>query len=104
MYNLPIKICSEKGAWAWKANISGDFSQKYLSALEENFRDSATAPCGGALPLLHEFQAKFPKMEMIVPGVEDPYTAAHSHNESQEITVFRNSMNALIAFLHKAGT
>lgn len=103
-YGLPIEITRmEKGAWAWKAELSRPFSKKYLEALAENFDGSSAMPCGGALPLLREFQDAFPSMEMIVPGVEDPHTSAHSHNESQDIALFRNSINSLIAFLHKAG-
>lgn len=103
LYNLPIEInTDEKGAWAWKANLAGTFSKKYLAAMGENFSTYSAMPCGGALPLLREFQAAFPDMEMIVPGVEDPKTAAHSHNESQDISIFRNSINSLIAFLNKA--
>ncbi len=104
MYELPIEVSRlEKGAWAWKANLSGHFSKKYLEALGENFPDTSAMPCGGALPLLREFQEIFPSMEMIVPGVEDPITAAHSHNESQDIKLFRNSINTLISFFDKAG-
>ena len=104
LFNLPIEInTDEKGAWAWKANLAGPYSQKYLAAMGENFEDNSAMPCGGALPLLREFQAVFPTMEMIVPGVEDPKTAAHSHNESQDIGIFRNSINSLISFLDKAG-
>lgn len=103
MFNLPIEISPKERVWAWKADLSGHFSKKYLQALENNFPHSCAMPSGGALPLLREFQAIFPTMEMIVPGVEDSKTSAHSHNESQDISVFRNSINSLIAFLSKAG-
>ncbi len=104
LFNLPIELSQdEQSAWAWKAELSRPFAKKYLAALGENFQSSAAMPCGGALPLLRDLQETFPKMEMIVPGVEDPLTAAHSHNESQDILLLRNSINALIAFLNKAG-
>jgi cysteinylglycine-S-conjugate dipeptidase len=102
--NLPIDVSvPEKGAWAWKANLSGPFSQAYFKALEENFDQVGAMPCGGALPLIREFQEKFPKMEIIVPGVEDPNTAAHSHNESQDISVFGKAIDSMVSFLAKAG-
>lgn len=104
MYNLPIEISKiEKGAWAWKAELARPFAKKYMEALAENFDHSSAMPCGGALPLLREFKDAFPNMEVLVPGVEDPQTSAHSHNESQDILLFRNSINTLISFLNKAG-
>jgi len=105
LYDLPIEMSLvTKGSWAWKAELTRPFSQKYLEALGENFASSAAMPTGGAFPLLREFQEKFPAMEMIVAGIEDPHTSAHSHNESQDRAVFRNAINTLIAFMHKAGT
>jgi len=104
VYNLPIEVHpKEKGSWPWKADLAGPFSKQYFEALGENFRGISAMPIGGALPLLRDFQEIFPSMEMIVPAVEDPHTSAHSHNESQDLTIFRNSINALIAFFYKAG-
>lgn len=102
LFHLPIELVQEgKGAWAWKAELSGPFSKKYFAALADNFPESSAMPIGGALPLLREFEEVFPQMEMIVPAVEDPQTSAHSHNESQDIALFRNAINTLIAFFYK---
>lgn len=101
--NLPLKIEAGEGGWAWKADVSQPFSQKYLAALKENFKRANITPCGGSLPLMHQFQEHFREMEMIVPAVEDEKTSAHSHNESQDLGVFRNAINSLISFLKKAG-
>ncbi len=102
-HNLQIKMEREHEVYAWKANMAGGFSKLYLEALAENFPSAVAMPCGGALPLLREFELRFPNMEMIVPAVEDPATAAHSHNESQDIRVFRCAINSLASFLEKAG-
>jgi cysteinylglycine-S-conjugate dipeptidase len=102
LFDLPIELVQEgKGAWAWKAGLSGPFSKKYFAALADNFPESSAMPIGGALPLLREFEEVFPHMEMIIPAVEDPQTSAHSHNESQDIALFRNAINTLIAFFYK---
>jgi cysteinylglycine-S-conjugate dipeptidase len=104
MHNLVVEVSrKEQGAWPWKADLTGPFSTKYFEALGENFLAASAMPCGGALPLLHDFEEVFPAMEMIVPAVEDPYTSAHSHNESQDKAIFRNAINSLIAFFYKAG-
>ena len=101
---LPIELNKpEKGGYAWKANLTGPFSQAYLKAFEENFPQNAVMPCGGAIPMLREFQQILPNTEIVVPGVEDNKTSAHSHLESQDIPLLRNMVNTLITFFAKAG-
>lgn len=93
----------EPGAWAWKADLTKPFSQKYLEALKDGFPQVCGMPCGGALPLVKQFQDVFPELEVVIPAVEDPNTSAHSHNESQDIKVFRGAIDSLISFIGKAG-
>lgn len=92
----------EDGAYAWKANPLGPFSIKYQKALTSVFGKMAFLPCGGTLPLLRTFEEAFPKIEILVPGVEDPKTNAHSHNESQDKGLLRRATDSLIAFIDKA--
>lgn len=92
-----------EGAYAWKGDLSRPLTQKYLAALGENFETTHVQPTGGALPLLRNFQEAFPTMEKIIPGVEDPKSAAHSHNESQDKGLFERSANTIISFLHNTG-
>ncbi len=103
MYNLPFTI--EKiglHSKAWKGNISGPFTKAFLSSLQDSYGQIAVMPTGGALPLITDFENAFPSIETIIAGVEDPYTAAHSHNESQDLGVLRKTTDALISFLEKA--
>lgn len=101
---LEVKVTqTDEGCFAWKGDLSRPLTQKYLQALRQNFETTHVQPTGGALPLLHEFQRVFPNMEMIVPGVEDPKTAAHSHNESQDMGLFERAANSIISFIHLAG-
>ncbi len=101
---LEVKITqTEKGARAWKANLSAPYAQLYLDCLKESFPEVCAMPCGGAIPLLDEFKQAFPKAEIIVPGVEDPKTDAHSHNESQDIKVFKRQIETVIHFLKRTG-
>lgn len=92
---------SEPGCYAWKGDLSGPLTQKYLAALGEVFQTTHVQPCGGALPFLHTFTKISPKMEIIIPGLEDPKCAAHSHNESQDIALFEKAINSIIAFLRR---
>ncbi len=93
----------ESGCFAWKGDLSHPLSKMYLEALSENFKTTHVQPTGGAIPFLHDFQAIAPNMAIIMPGVEDPKCAVHSHNESQDIGLLERATNSLISFIHKMG-
>ncbi|MEI8366507.1 MAG: M20/M25/M40 family metallo-hydrolase [Parachlamydiaceae bacterium] len=104
VFNLSVKTTFKEGAFAWKADFSDRFSSAYTEALKENFPGGAVAmPIGGALPLIYQFKQVFPDLSVVVPGVEDPDTSAHSHDESQHIPLWRRSIDSLVSFLNKAG-
>lgn len=100
-----LKIVVEQagnGAYAWKGTPLRPFSIKYQEALASVFDRMAFLPCGGTLPLLGVFEEAFPEIEIIIPGVEDPKTNAHSHNESQDLGLLRRATDSLLAFIEKA--
>lgn len=92
----------EPGNRAWSSDISKSYATKYLNALREIFPKTAVQPGPGTLPMLADFEAIFPETEIILPGVLDPESCPHSHNESQDKELLRNSIDALINFFAKA--
>lgn len=103
-YNVHVEAKqTEEGSWAWRANLTGKYTSLYFQAMAEHYQTTSAMPTGGALPLLKEFQDLFPGMEMIIPGVEDPGTNAHSFDESQDLGVFRRTIDSLVSFLEKTG-
>lgn len=100
LYNLPFTF-SRAGlsADAWKTDASKFYATKYLKAMQTCYPYIEVVPTGATIPFLSDFQAVFPKTERFIVGIEDPETAAHSHNESQSIAVFRRAIDSLIAFL-----
>ncbi|MBX7065627.1 MAG: M20/M25/M40 family metallo-hydrolase [Parachlamydiales bacterium] len=98
-----VSVRIEETCHAWKGDLSQPLSKLYLQAMAEHFKETHVQPTGGALPLLHVFSGAFPKMEMIIPGIEDPICGAHSHNESVDMAVFERAVNSLISFIHLAG-
>lgn len=93
----------DEGAFAWQADLSGPYTEKYLEAMGENFSETHVQPTGGTLPFLRSFGAAFPDMEIIIPAVADPTSNIHSNNESQDIHVFEMAINSLISFITKVG-
>lgn len=102
LWDLPFTF-KEAGlsAKAWKTDATKVYATKYLKAIESSYPRTAVIPTGGTIPFLQDFETIFPNMETFIVGVEDPDSAAHSHNESQSILVFRRSINSLISFLSK---
>jgi acetylornithine deacetylase/succinyl-diaminopimelate desuccinylase-like protein len=49
---------------------------------------------GGSIPFIAEFAAAFPQAQILVTGVEDPHTQAHSINESLHLGVLERAATA----------
>ncbi|MCU1527551.1 MAG: dipeptidase, partial [Frondihabitans sp.] len=47
---------------------------------------------GGSIPFISVLAEVFPDAQILVTGVEDPDTRAHSPNESQHLGVFHRSI------------
>lgn len=54
---------------------------------------------GGSIPFISELVDEFPGAQILVTGVEDPDTRAHSPNESQHLGVLRNALLTEALFL-----
>lgn len=54
---------------------------------------------GASIPFISDFAAAFPKAEILVTGVEDPDSRAHSPNESQHLPTLRRAISAEAALL-----
>jgi len=94
----------------WGAHVTvtlGDVGQPYAihaagpvyDAARAAFRQAwGTEPIdmgmGGSIPFIAEFAAAFPKAAILVTGVEDPATQAHSINESLDLGVLERAAAA----------
>ncbi len=91
----------------WGAQVTvtpGDLGQPYAidatgpvyDAVRAAFRqawgtDAIDMGVGGSIPFIAEFAAAFPDAKIIVTGVEDPATQAHSINESLDLGVLERA-------------
>ena len=62
-------------------------------------RESVDIGVGGSIPFISHFAALFPKAEILVTGVEEPDSRAHSPNESQHLPTLKRAMTAEAALL-----
>ena len=56
---------------------------------------------GGSIPFIADLVQRFPEAQILVTGVEDPHTRAHSPNESLHLETFRNAVHAEALLLEK---
>lgn len=62
-------------------------------------REPVDIGVGGSIPFIAELVEEFPSAQILVTGVEDPDSRAHSPNESLHLGVFRRAVLAEAAFL-----
>ena len=91
----------------WGAHVEvirGDLGEPYVidasgpvyDAARSAFRqawgvDAIDMGMGGSIPFIAEFAAAFPQAKILVTGVEDPATQAHSINESLHLGVLEHA-------------
>ncbi|OBK90324.1 dipeptidase [Mycolicibacter sinensis] len=103
----------------WGAQVSvtrGDIGQPYAIDATGPVYEAARAAfaqawgvepvnmgMGGSIPFIAEFAAAYPQATILVTGVEDPATQAHSINESLHLGVLERAATAETLLLAKLG-
>ncbi|AQT79297.1 dipeptidase [Mycolicibacterium litorale] len=103
----------------WGAHVTvtpGDVGQPYAIDADGPVYDAARAAfrqawgtdvvdmgMGGSIPFIAEFAAAFPSATILVTGVEDPGTQAHSINESLHLGVLERAATTEALLLAKLG-
>ncbi|CAN5794857.1 dipeptidase [soil metagenome] len=99
------KHLEEHAPWGAQVTVTpGDLGQPYAidasgpvyDAARAAFRqawgvDAVDTGVGGSIPFIAEFAAAFPAATILVTGVEDPNTQAHSINESLHLGVLERA-------------
>jgi acetylornithine deacetylase/succinyl-diaminopimelate desuccinylase-like protein len=103
----------------WGAHVTvtpGDVGQPYAIEATGEVYDAARSAfrqgwgaepidmgMGGSIPFIAEFAAAFPEATILVTGVEDPGTQAHSVNESLHLGVLERAAISEALLLEKLG-
>ena len=104
----------------WGAQVTvtpGDIGQPYAIDASGPVYDAARAAfrqawgnepvdtgVGGSIPFIAEFAAAFPSAKILVTGVEDPQTQAHSIDESLHLGVLERAATAEALLLQNLGS
>ncbi len=82
-WGLTLEIHPEQAANWWYTDTSHPAFQAASRALKKGYGQEAVAiGCGGSIPFVEPFARELGGVPALLIGVEDPYTNAHSENES----------------------
>ena len=74
-------------------DTSGWAVTEALSAMRDAWgAEPVSAGIGGSIPFIADLVREFPEAQILVTGVEDPHTRAHSPNESLHLGVFARAI------------
>jgi len=82
-------------------DASGSAATLELEALRDAWdgADPVMVGVGGSIPFVADLVDRFPSAQILITGVEDPQSRAHSPNESLSLSVLRRAMLAETLFL-----
>jgi acetylornithine deacetylase/succinyl-diaminopimelate desuccinylase-like protein len=77
----------------YRADLTGWAAADARAAFEEGWgAPTALTGIGGSIPFVATLTERFPAAQILITGVEDPDTRAHSPNESQHLGVLRKAI------------
>ena len=96
-WGVQVTIESETPASWWKTDINSPVFQAALNALEKGYgRKPVVTGMGGSIPFIQTITDALGGVPALLFGVGDPYSAAHSENESLLISDWENGCRSLI--------
>ncbi len=99
-WGVDVKIEPESSSRWWRTDTRGPMFETALEALEKGYgKKPAIIGAGGSIPFVQTMSDELGGVPALLFGVEDPYTAAHSENESLLISDWEKACRSLIYFL-----
>ena len=97
--DIEVKVISDPSGKAWGTKAQGPAFEAAQRALEKGYgRKPVLMGCGGSIPFVEPLSDALGGVPALLIGVEDPYTNAHSENESMLIDDFEKAIKSMIHF------
>ena len=98
-WGLDMDLNFEPPARPWLAPTNHGIVEKLMAALSSGYNKQAVfAGCGATIPLAEPMSEKLGHVPVLLVGIEDPDSKAHSENESLLISEFEKAIQSQIHF------
>lgn len=103
-FGAQIEFGDTESGSPWQADEDDPVIATALQSLTEGFgTDAVTMGLGGSIPFIADLLDEFPQASILVTGIEDPDTRAHSANESLYLPDFKRAAVSEALLLRRLG-
>ena len=101
-YGAQLEFSEPDNGDGFLVDTSGGFVRAAREALRDGYgKEPVDLGVGGSIPFIADLVAQFPAAKILVTGVEDPNSRAHSPNESLHLETFRHAVVSEALLLEK---
>ena len=101
-WGVRVTVEPELPARSWRTETQGPAFDAAFAALERGYGKPPTIiGAGGSIPFVQTITEALGGVPALLFGVGDPYTAAHSENESLLLSDWENACRSVIHLFHE---